>query len=235
MTPIEINKRVTLFLHEPLVLDGAMMQKIQENFTGVLNLVPSYSKKIQFKIAQSGVDTSEEKGIEMRRADDSLKVVFDKTRIDILSFENNSLQEFVSLFLAIRDILDGMDIRLYRRVAMCHQIYYNCTEKQFDACYEYVFKEPVISSVEWNAQRVLRKPIADDKNLLLNDIVLVGRVLNANVDGKLIDDKLLLNIDVNTVPGSDVDAVNNNIELFFSRAIEIIEAHERNINNISAE
>lgn len=235
MSPIEINKRVTFFLQEPLILDGAMMQRIQENFTGVLDLMPSYSKKIQFKIAQTGVDTSEEKGIEMRRADDSLKIVFDKTRIDIYSFENSSLQDFVSVSGAIRSILERLDIRVYRRVAMCHQLYYDCTERQFDACYEFVFRDPVTSSVEWNAQRVLREPIADGKNLLINDIVLLGRVLNANVDGKLINDKLLLNIDVNTVPGSDVEAVNDDIELFFNRAIEIIEAHERNINNISAE
>ena len=232
MNPIEINKRATFFIVEPLSLDGVMMQRIQEEFTGVLDLAPSYSKRYQLKFAQTGVDTSEEKSIEMKRADESLKITFDRNRIDVFSSEEYSLQEFTETIHTIKSVLDRLEINRYRRVAICHQTYFECTETQFDSCYSYVFREPVTSCVEWNAQRLLREPIIEGNALLLNDIIIIGRVLNANVNGRLINDKLLLNIDINTIPGSDIDQVNANINLFFNRAIELIERHERSICGI---
>lgn len=235
MNPIEIDKRATLFVAEPLSLEGAMMQRIQEEFSGVLDLVPSYSKRYQLKFAQTGVDTSEEKSIEMKRVDDSLRVTFDRNRIDVFSTEGNTLQEFVEIFNQLKMVLERIEIKNFRRIAMCHQTYYDCSEEQFDACYRYVFREPANACVEWNAQRVSREPIAEGAELLLNDIVMLGRVLNANVNGQLINDKLLLNLDINTIPGSNIDQVNDNLDLFFNRAIELIERHERSISGIFTE
>lgn len=235
MEPIEINKRATFFLVESLLLDIEKIQTIAEFFSGVLDLMPVSNKRIQMKITPSGVVTSsEEKGIEMKRVDDSLRVTFDSNRVDVFSTQSQSMREFLDVIRVIKETLNRLEVGLYARFALCHQMYYICTEEQFDKCYRATFCNADKPSIEWNAQRVIREKFSDESLLMMNNIIFIGRVLNANVDGNLINEKLLLNIDVNTVPNSDITEINNNVDGFFERAMQIIEDDERLINDIFA-
>lgn len=236
MEPIEINKRATFFLAEPMLLTADKMQKIAEFFSGVLDLMPAYDKRIQMNITPTGVVTSsEESGIEMKRTDGSLKVTFDSNRIDVFSIQGCTLYEFVEMVKEIKEVIHRLDAGTFARFALCHQLYYNCTEEQFKQCYHSTFCDAENESVEWNSQRVIREKFAEDSPLMLNNIIFLGRVLNAIVDGNIINEKLLLNIDVNTVPGSAISAVNESENKFFERAMQIIEADERVVNDIFTE
>lgn len=236
MEPIEINKRATFFLAESLLLNSEKMQKIAELFSGVLDLMPAYDKRIQMNITPTGaVTSSEERGIEMRRTDGSLRVTFDSSRIDIFSIQGCTLYEFVEMVKEIKDVLHHLEVGAFSRFALCHQSYYNCSEEQFKQCYHATFHDAENESVEWNSQRVMRKRFAEDSPLMLNNIIFLGRVLNANVDGNIINEKLLLNIDVNTIPGSAINDVNERENDFFERAMQIIEEDERIVNDIFTE
>ena len=57
MESVEINKRATFFLAESLLLNAEKMQKITELFSGVLDLMPVYDKRIQMNISPTGVVT----------------------------------------------------------------------------------------------------------------------------------------------------------------------------------
>jgi len=224
----QINRRATVFISENRMMnyqDLAILNPLMQEFA----LLPSTNKQMNFQITPNGLQPIEGLSIELRSNNDSFKISFGQGRIDILrnkiSTEDNlePINDFISKVKRIISVLtQAYPTWIINRLALCVNVCFDLDIERLSSSYhKFIVKDPQ-NIVEWRLRNVIRKPLSEGSNILVNQVSTISRSVFQISFEQLPKDRILVETDFNTVVGQDI---NFNPELISS----ILEATQTDI------
>lgn len=212
-----INRRATFFASVPTNVEQNM-QKYIDNFM-VLKMYPSFNQNIVMKITPSGVVQDKIITLDLKYMDESLKVTIQPDRFDIFSTNRNeTLEQFIEHVQEIEKAISSSYNNPFTRLALYSLSYFDIDAESYDGVYAGISKNNEEHPVEWNFRKVLRYTTGENEEKIeVNNVSSFSRSTIKLKDSPA-SDKILLEIDINTVVGSSISSIQKNIPFFFKSA-----------------
>lgn len=222
----QINRRATIFINENRMMnnqDLAILNSLMQEFA----LLPSTNKQMNFQITPNGLQPIEGLSIDLRSSDDSFIISFGQGRIDILrnkiSAEDN-LEPIDDFILKVQRIISELTLAyptwIINRLALCLNVCFDLDNDHLVSSYNKFVVRNTPNIVEWRLRNVIRKPLSEGSNILVNQVSTISRSVFQTSFEQLPLDRILVETDFNTVVGQDI---NFNPELIAS----ILEATQK--------
>ncbi len=217
-----VNRRSTFFIKEKIDINNDNILKISTALNG-LGLLPSATKGVEIKVTPNGIVPESTLALEMKTIDESFKVVFGADRIDIIrnkiSEDDNlsDLNEFVDKTIKVFKNLNSALSLVFTRLALCANICYDLDIANLDNVYKRFLVEADTTPSEWQIRRVFKE---QNDELSVNLVSTISRsMIQVGYEGQL-KDRLLLEIDINTVPVTNLQISEQSILAFWTYAKE---------------
>lgn len=217
-----VNRRSTLFIKEKIDINNENILKISTALSG-LGLLPSATKGVEIKVTPNGIVPESTIALEMKAMDDSFKVVFGADRIDIIrnkiSEDDNlsDLNEFVDKTIKVFKNLNSALSLEFTRLALCANICYDLDAVDLDNVYRRFLVEADTTPSEWQIRQVFKE---QNNELSVNLVSTISRsMIQVGYEGQL-KDRLLLEMDINTVPVANLQIQEQSILDFWTYAKE---------------
>lgn len=222
----QINRRATVFINENRMMnnqDLAILNSLMQDFA----LLPSTNKQMNFQITPNGLQPIEGLSIDLRSSDDSFIISFGQGRIDILrnkiSAEDN-LEPIDDFILKVQRIISKLTLAyptwIINRLALCLNVCFDLDNDHLVSSYNKFVVRKTPNIVEWRLRNVIRKPLYEGSNILVNQVSTISRSVFQTSFEQLPLDRILVETDFNTMVGQDI---NFNPELIAS----ILEATQK--------
>lgn len=227
-----LNYRATLFVVPPL---EAITEKNLSNYVNAfagLNLLPSINKGLALKLTPQGAIQESVVSIEMKLLDDSFKVTTGPDRFDIISIQKGqTLEEFLKLLTkvieAIKKIYSGPIVR----IALCSGCTFAVNSTLLEKAYGKITKNIDEQPVEWQVRKVLRNDLVEGNNkLTINNVYTISRNI-IQIDQGMPSDCIILDMDINTLVGSDLNSIKALENVFWESAAKVIKDSQENYSN----
>lgn len=221
-----LNRRATLFVVPPL---EAITENNLQNYISAfaeLKLLPSVNKGLALKITPQGVVQETVVSIEMKLIDDSFKVTTGPDRFDVFSNQkeqdiNSFLEKLHKTIDAIKKVYSGPITRL----ALCSTFLFNMDSKLLRDSYRKITKNEDEYPVEWQLRKVLRSELGEDNKITVNNVSTISRNI-AQIETKAPADVVILDVDINTLVGTDVNLIKNLEKDFWQYAADKIQKEQ---------
>lgn len=227
-----INRRATLFVSGQLNLTANVLPKYISEFAG-MNLLPSINKGLGIKITPKGIEPEEVISLDLKKLDETIKVSFGPDRVDIVSTkEEETWDSFRTLVLNISNLLETKMSLILNRFALCGAILYTLDKDSKNSVYSTFVKNSDAEPVEWSIRNVKRSIIQTpekDSWALVNHVNTLTK--NETINDQT-GDNIVLDIDINTVVGSDINSLRKLQELFWLMASANIETTKEEYKSI---
>lgn len=217
-----VNRRSTFFIKEKIDINNDNILKISTALSG-LGLLPSATKGVEIKVTPNGIVPESTLALEMKTMDESFKIVFGADRIDIIrnkiSEDDNlsDLNEFVDKTIKVFKNLNSVLSLVFTRLALCANICYDLDVENLDNVYKRFFVETETTPSEWQIRRVFKE---QNDELTVNLVSTISRsMIQVGYEGQL-KDRLLLEMDINTVPVANLQISEQSILAFWTYAKE---------------
>ncbi len=207
----QINRRATVFINENRMMnnqDLAILNPLMQE----LALMPSTNKQMTFQITPNGLMPIEGLSIDLRSNNDSFKISFGQGRIDILrskmSMDDNlePLSEFISRVQRIITMLkQAYPTWTINRLALCLNVCFDLDKEHLDSSYHKFVVNDSPNIVEWRLRNVIRKPLSEGNNILVNQVSTISRSVFQTSFELFPLDRILVETDFNTMVGQEVD------------------------------
>ena len=204
-----LNRRATLFVVPPIeAITEDNLQKYISAFSD-LKLLPSVNKGLALKITPQGVIQETVISIEMKLIDDSFKVTTGPDRFDIFSNQKEQdlksfLEKLHKTINAIKQVYTGPITRL----ALCSTFLFNMDLKALQNSYIKITQNKDEYPVEWQLRKVLRSELGADSEITINNVSTISRNI-VQIETKAPADVVILDVDINTLVGTDVNLIKN--------------------------
>lgn len=233
-----MERRATLFVGNLIKITGENIPAFISIF-GDLGLYPSVNKGIGIKVTPNGVEHEDVISLDMKYLDETLKVSIGPERIDIVSKkadENwDSFREF--LMKISKEITSQFNNEIVR-YAQCASIRLKLDLKHAQEAYQKLFVDKDSNPVEWQLRKVHRTQLLSSDNkfsVMVNNVYNISRN-NVIVNGENLSNIVTLDMDVNTLVGSDINSLKQIQELFWvSSAVTIQKAMDNYYSILSDE
>lgn len=220
-----IERRATLFVGNPIKITGENIPVFIEAF-GKLKLFPSVNKGIGIKVTPKGIEQEDIISLDLKYLDETVKVSIGPDRIDIVSKKVNedwdSFREFVMQISTEIKSKFNNDIIRY---ALCASIRLKLDQDHAQKSYAKLFVSKEENLVEWQMRKVnrtlLKFPDRED-SILVNNVYNLCRN-SSTVNGENLTNIVTLDLDINTIVGSDIKMLNSLQELFWISAANTIQ------------
>ena len=214
------NRRVTLFSSSSIQFNEELVKAYVDEFSPK-ELVPSVSKGKAIKFTPKGVTTEDVISLELKKLDDTFRVVFGVDRIDIESTKAGEvMSDFLSLAKEIELTLSSKMNLSFVRLALYESVIFQIDDVQRKAAYNIFAKNEDYIPVEWQFQDVKRSSIiADEGKTIVVDVNEVYSVRSPETNGENI---LLIDMDINTKMGASKEQIMVVKDKFWLYASEII-------------
>ncbi|WP_071146664.1 hypothetical protein [Bacteroides ihuae] len=217
-----INRRATLFVSVPIVINGETLPKFVEAFNG-LNLLPSVNKGLGLKFTPQGVVQENVISLDMKYLDETLKVSIGPDRFDIVGTKRNeSMDEFLK---KVRDIIAAISKTYpeFTRLALCSTLFFDMNISLLNKVYQKIASVQDEYPIEWQIRKILRDKIEKTGEVLtINKAYTLSRNIT-QIGPEDPTDRILLDIDINTVVGNDLKILNHQQSEFWDTATSAIE------------
>ncbi len=207
----QINRRATIFINENRMMnnqDLAILNPLMQEFA----LLPSTNKQMNFQITPNGLQPVEGLSIDLRSNDDSFKIAFGQGRIDILrnkiSIEDNlePISDFISKVNRIITMLtQAYSTWSINRLALCLNVCFDLDKEHLNSSYQKFVKKDSPNIIEWRLRNVIRKPLAEDNNILVNQVSTISRSIFQTSFEQFPLDRILVETDFNTMVGQEIN------------------------------
>ncbi len=219
-----VNRRATLFVANPISITEDILPMYVSEFSK-MNLLPSVNKGIGFKITPQGIEQEEVLSLNLSYLDNTLMVVFGPDRVDIQSTKPGETWDsfHISVERVIEILSSHMNYRVVR-LALCGSVIYSLDEEMSKKVYLKLAKDGTEQPVEWQFRKVLRTKITTQdgiKSVVVNNVYSLTN--NAIVPGVGIQKGVLLDMDINTLVGSNPDNVLAVQELFWAHSASVVD------------
>lgn len=211
------ERRATLFVGTPIKITGENIPAFITTF-GQMGLFPSVNKGIGIKVTPKGVEQEDVISLDMKYLDETLKVSIGPDRIDIVSKKTDeNWDSFRAFIMKISNEITtqfGNDIIRY---AQCASIRLKLDLKHAQEAYQKLFVDKDSNPVEWQLRKVHRTKLqSSDKkfSVVVNNVYNLSRN-NVVVNGENLSNIVTLDMDVNTLVGSDINSLKEIQELFW--------------------
>lgn len=227
-----INRRATLFVGTPISIDEHTLPQFVEAFSG-LGLLPSVNKGLGLKITPQGVIQENVISLDMKYLDDTLKVSIGPNRFDIVSTEKTeTMDAFLRKIESIITAISKAYSEPFTRLALCSTVFFNIEASLLDKVYEKVVNIQGEYPVEWQIRKVLRSKIENDnKSLTVNNVYTLSRNI-MQIGTEVPADRILLDMDINTIIGNDLDTLKQQQSKFWGVANSTIESTIEHYENL---
>lgn len=183
-----------------------------------MGLYPSVNKGIGIKVTPKGVEQEDVISLDMKYLDETLKVSIGPDRIDIVSKKTDdnwdSFRDFIMKISAEITSQFSNDITRY---AQCASIRLKLDSKHAQQAYLKLFVDKDSNPVEWQLRKVHRTNLlSSDKkySVIVNNVYDISRN-NVIVNGENLSNIVTLDMDINTLVGSDINSLKQIQELFW--------------------
>lgn len=219
-----MERRATLFVGSPIKITGENIPVFITTF-GKMGLFPSVNKGIGIKVTPKGVEHEDVISLDMKYLDETLKVSIGPDRIDIVSKKTDdnwdSFRDFIMKISAEITSQLSNDITRY---AQCASIRLKLDSKHAQEAYRKLFVDNDSNPVEWQLRKVHRTQLLSSDNkyaVIVNNVYDISRN-NVIVNGENLSNIVTLDMDINTLVGSDINSLKQIQELFWvSSAVTI--------------
>ncbi|WP_294143150.1 hypothetical protein [uncultured Sanguibacteroides sp.] len=217
-----VNRRVTLFARVPIIIDEHTLPKFVEAFSG-LGLLPSVNKGLGLRLTPQGVIQENVISLEMKYLDDTLKVSIGADRFDIIDTQKN---ESMDIFMhKVREIIVAISkvyLDVFTRLALCTTVIFDMDIFLLNKIYQKIINTQDENPVEWQIRKVLRTKLEQKDELIINNVYTLSRnMMQIGVEPPV--DRIMLDIDINTIVGSDVNILKQSEKDFWKIATQTIE------------
>ena len=202
-----LNRRATLFVSGLQNFTEALLSKYISEFSN-LGLLPSINKGFGIKITPNGIEPEEVVSLDLKKLDESLKVTFGPDRIDIVSTQvNETWHSFCKTITEISNIINKNGMK-FNRLALCANVSYALDDGQGNLAYTKLTKTDNEFPVEWQIRKVIRKELENNNQecVLVNYVYTLTRN-DITVNKSNMRDKLILDLDFNTMAGISVEKI----------------------------
>lgn len=223
-----INRRATIFVINKIVVDNENVIKITSAL-GPFGLMPSTAKGVGLKITPNGVIQEEVLTLEMRTIDESFKVVFGVDRIDIIrnkvsvadAFDStdsflNKAKEIISTLISLFPISIS-------RLALCANVCYDMESIRLNNIYKIFVNSANEIPVEWQLRKVIRTTLTTNEAAKINNVFTLSRGIVQIGFENVPKDRILLEIDINTMPNAGLLFNEADIENFWKLSVESLQ------------
>lgn len=219
-----VNRRATLFVANQFNITGDILPLYISEFSK-MNLLPSVNKGVGFKITPQGLEQEDVLSLDLKYLDNSLKVNFGPGRVDIESTkQGETWDSFHAIVNKILTILASQMNHRFVRLALCGSIIYSMDEERSMRIYSKLANNKDEQPVEWQLRKVLRNSITPDdgtQGVTVNNVFsLTNTIL---IPGVNLRKGVLLDMDINTLVGSNPDIVIAIQDKFWSYASSVID------------
>lgn len=241
-----VHHRATLFISSPIEINSENVTKI----SAVLEkyqLIPTSAKSLGFRITPQGIKQEDSITLEMKKLDESFKVIFGNDRIDIMrnKISENDILESTNIFTQKAENIFSLLIQTFslltNRLALCANVVFDLDNDRLDNIYT-IFANTTedstdISSppIEWEIRNVRRKPLKEQEAILIN---YVSKIARNNIQigyEKEPKDRILLEVDINSVPIPNLIISEDNIKCFWkdvhTKLTQIINCYQKDLNH----
>lgn len=216
-----VNRRSTFFIKEKIDINNDNILKISTALNE-FGLLPSATKGVEIKVTPNGIVPESTIALEMKTMDDSFKVVFGTDRIDIIrnkvSEDDNlsDLNEFVDKTIKVFRNLNSALSLVFTRLALCANICYDLDVADLDKVYKhFLIEADTTTPSEWQIRQVFK---GQNNELSVNLVSTISRsMIQVGYEGQL-KDRLLLEMDINTVPVANLQIPEQSILDFWAYA-----------------
>lgn len=214
------NKRATLFCSLPIQFNEEMI-KVYMNEFSPKDLIPTVNKGMGLKITPKGLIAEDVISLELKKLDDSRRVVFSSDRIDIESNQtDDAMEDFLLFANDIKQVLsDKMNVS-FNRLALCESVVFTISDAQRMEAYKTIVNKEEAIPVEWQFQNVRRSKITVEPqpacDVTINEVYNVKSPENPDVN------IMVLDMDINTKVGTPSEQIKAVEPLFWSYANNII-------------
>lgn len=210
------NKRVTLFCLMPIQFNEELI-KVYVNEFSPKDLIPTVNKGMGLKITPKGLVAEDVISLELKKLDDSRRVVFSSDRIDIESNQaDDSMEDFLLFANDIKQVLSSKMNISFVRLALCESVVFTISDSQRIEAYRTIVNKEDDIPVEWQFQNVRRSKITSADQPACD--VMINEVYNVKSPETSDDGIMILDMDINTKVGATVEQINAIEHLFWSYA-----------------
>ena len=227
-----INHRATLFVSTPINIDEHTLPKFVEAFNG-LGLLPSVNKGLGLKFTPQGVVQENVISLDMKYLDDTLKVSIGSNRFDIVCTNKaETIDTFLEKVKSIIIAISKAYLDPFTKLALCSTIFFNIDVSLLDKVYGKVVNIQDEFPVEWQIRKVLRSKVEDkNKTLTINNVYTLSRNI-MQIGTEVPIDRILLDMDINTIIGTPPDALEQLQTKFWNEASTTIENTVQNYKKL---
>lgn len=221
-----LNRRGTLFCGEQNKVDVTNYMVFIDALKG-LNVLPSVNKGIGFNVKPDGSISQEEVlSLDFSGSDDStFKISFGPGRIDISSSDPEiTIDCFMGKMKKVVNALKDIYNEGYIRYALCATIMFEMDDDNLDKAYNrFVKNDKGESPIEWSIRKVLRTTLTDaEYSVDVNNVYTISRGIYPRPNMPPIG-ALILEQDINTVVGADINSLSYLQKRFFAGAAKTLE------------
>lgn len=210
------NKRVTLFCLMPIQFNEELI-KVYVNEFSPKDLIPTVNKGMGLKITPKGLVAEDVISLELKKLDDSRRVVFSSDRIDIESNQaDDSMEDFLLFAKDIKQVLSSKMNISFVRLALCESVVFTISDSQRIEAYRTIVNKEDDIPVEWQFQNVRRSKITSVDQPACD--VMINEVYNVKSPETSDVGIMILDMDINTKVGATVEQINAVEPLFWSYA-----------------
>lgn len=210
------NKRVTLFCSMPIQFNEELI-KVYVNEFSPKDLIPTVNKGMGLKITPKGLIAEDVISLELKKLDDSRRVVFSSDRIDVESNQtDDSMEDFLLFAKDIKQVLSSKMNISFVRLALCESVVFTISDSQRIEAYRTIVNKEEAIPVEWQFQNVRRSKITAVNQTTCD--VTINEVYNVKSPETSDAGIMILDMDINTKVGATVEQINAVEPLFWSYA-----------------
>lgn len=210
------NKRVTLFCSMPIQFNEELIKVYVSEFSPK-DLIPTVNKGKGLKITPKGLIAEDVISLELKKLDDSRKVVFSSDRIDIESNQaDDSMEDFLLFAKDIKQVLSNRMNISFVRLALCESVVFTISDSQRIEAYKSIVNKDETVPVEWQFQNVRRSKITTQTQSVCD--VIINEVYNVKSPETSDVGLMILDMDINTKVGATLEQINAVEPLFWSYA-----------------
>ena len=229
-----VHHRATLFISSPIEINSENVTKI----SAVLEkyqLIPTSAKSLGFRITPQGIKQEDSITLEMKKLDESFKVIFGNDRIDIMrnKISENDILESTNLFTQKAENIFSLLIQTFslltNRLALCANVVFDLDNDRLDNIYT------IFANTTEEIKNVRRKPLREQDVILIN---YVSKIARNNIQigyEKESKDRILLELDINSVPIPNLIISEDNIKYFWKdvhiKLTQIINCYQKDLNH----
>lgn len=201
-----LERRATCFVGNSIKITRENIPVFIKVF-GQMGLYPSVNKGIGIKVTPNGIEQEDVISLDLKYLDETVKMSVGPDRIDIVSKKaGETWISFIEFVMKISDELRKNFSNDIIRLALCASIRLKLDQKHAEKAYGKLFKSEDELPIEWQLRKVIRTTMSSDDN---KNEVTVNNVYNiyrndAIVNGENLSNIIKLDMDVNTIVGSDI-------------------------------